>query len=79
MTLPRFCPSCGAARIEGARLCGGCGADLAALRGTWCYVGQETTLQIPSGATTLELACNDVVGTYGDNSSMLAITVQGVP
>jgi hypothetical protein len=30
MTLARFCPSCGSARIEDARFCGGCGADLEA-------------------------------------------------
>ena len=33
MTAPRFCPSCGTARIDGARFCGGCGADLRALGG----------------------------------------------
>ena len=30
MTAPHFCPSCGAARIEDARFCGGCGADFEA-------------------------------------------------
>ena len=30
MATARFCPSCGAARIEGTRFSGGCGADLAA-------------------------------------------------
>ncbi len=29
MTAPRFCPACGTARVQGARYCGGCGADLA--------------------------------------------------
>ena len=30
MTAPRFCPACGRPAVDGARFCGGCGADLGA-------------------------------------------------
>jgi hypothetical protein len=47
MTAARFCPTCGAARIEGARFCGGCGADLAAPGVPTAPVAPNTELQEP--------------------------------
>jgi len=47
MTAVRFCPSCGAARIEGARFCGSCGADLEALGGPRVPVAPGAQPQTP--------------------------------
>jgi ribose transport system substrate-binding protein len=53
MTTPRFCPSCGAARIEGGRFCGSCGFDLDSLNAAAEPAPPATTpLMGPSGDPT---------------------------
>jgi hypothetical protein len=43
--------------------------------GPWFVVGSSATLSGPAGVATLQLACNDRRGFYGDNSGELKVTV----
>jgi diguanylate cyclase (GGDEF)-like protein len=58
MTEVRFCPTCGAARMEGARFCGSCGADLETVA-----TGQQANLASAPDAPPVQLA---TVGTRVD-------------